>query len=58
MVLYEYHNLVLFYTSIERSVRMAEVRKDHKGRRLFPGESQRKDGKYEYKYQDSTGKRK
>ena len=37
---------------------MSEVRRDNKGRKLFNGESQRKDGKYEYKYQDACGKRK
>lgn len=37
---------------------MSEVRRDSKGRKLFNGESQRKDGKYEYKYQDARGKRK
>ena len=37
---------------------MSEVRRDNKGRKLFNGESQRKDGKYEYKYQDARGKRK
>lgn len=37
---------------------MLDVRRDNKGRRLFNGESQRKDGKYEYKYQDGWGKRK
>lgn len=37
---------------------MSEVRRDHKGRKLLMGESQRKDGKYEYKYQDARGKRK
>lgn len=37
---------------------MLEVRRDNKGRKLFNGESQRKDGKYEYKYQDAWGKRK
>jgi integrase len=36
---------------------MAEVRRDNKGRKLWTGESQRKDGKYEYKYQDAFGKR-
>ena len=36
---------------------MPEVRRDNKGRRLFSGESQRKDGKYEYKYLDVWGKR-
>ena len=35
---------------------MSEVRRDHKGRKLLMGESQRKDGKYEYKYQDARGK--
>lgn len=34
---------------------MSDTRKDHKGRKLWNGESQRKDGKYEYKYQDATG---
>lgn len=37
---------------------MSEVRRDNKGRKLFNGESQRKDRKYEYKYQDAWGKRK
>ena len=37
---------------------MPEVRRDNKGRKLFNGESQRKDGKYEYKYQDAWGNRK
>lgn len=37
---------------------MSKVRRDNKGRKLFNGESQRKDGKYEYKYQDAWGKRK
>ena len=36
---------------------MSEVRRDNKGRKLRTGESQRKDGKYEYKYQDAFGKR-
>lgn len=36
---------------------MSDTRKDHKGRKLWNGESQRKDGKYEYKYQDACGKR-
>ena len=36
---------------------MSEVRRDNKGRKLWTGESQRKDGKYEYKYQDALGKR-
>lgn len=37
---------------------MAEKRKDKKGRNLYVGESQRSDGRYEYKYTDCTGKRK
>ena len=37
---------------------MSEIRRDNKGRKLFNGESQRKDGKYEYKYHDAWGKRK
>ena len=37
---------------------MSEIRRDKKGRRLLTGESQREDGKYEYKYQDAFGKRK
>ena len=36
---------------------MLENRRDNKGRKLWTGESQRKDGKYEYKYQDALGKR-
>lgn len=32
---------------------MAEKRRDNKGRVLRSGESQRSDGKYEYKYADS-----
>lgn len=36
---------------------MAEKRKDNKGRNLRPGELQRKDGKYEYRYTDATGER-
>lgn len=37
--------------------KMAEKRKDNKGRILEAGEYQRKDGKYEYKYIDAQGKR-
>lgn len=37
---------------------MSENRKDNKGRRLATGESQDKDGRYRYKYNDSFGKRK
>ena len=37
---------------------MSEIRKDNKGRRLATGESQGKDGRYRYKYNDSFGKRK
>jgi len=33
-------------------------RKDNKGRLLKTGESQRKDGRYVYKYQDKSGKSK
>lgn len=36
---------------------MSEKRRDSKGRILRQGESQRKDGKYEYKYIDAFGKR-
>lgn len=36
---------------------MSEKRKDSKGRILHTGESQRKDGKYEYKYVDVKGVR-
>lgn len=35
-----------------------EVRRDSKGRKLWNGESQRKDGQYEYKYMDAFGNRK
>lgn len=36
---------------------MSGKRKDNKGRVLRQGETQRSDGKYEFKYTDSTGKR-
>ena len=36
---------------------MSEVRRGHKGWKLLMGESQRKEGKYEYKYQDARGKK-
>lgn len=36
---------------------MAEKRRDAKGRLLWAGESQRADGKYEYKYMDKNGER-
>lgn len=36
---------------------MSEKRKDHKGRLLRTGESQRKDLTYQYRYTDVTGKR-
>ena len=54
------HSLALFYGSwvIERRNLMSEVRRDSKGRKLLNGESRRKDGKYEYKYQDALGRRK
>lgn len=35
-----------------------ERRKDNKGRVLKEGESQRKDGRYQYRYMDMFGKRK
>lgn len=34
---------------------MFETRKDHKGRKLRTGESQRKDGRYAFKYTDHLG---
>lgn len=37
---------------------MSEIRRDNKGRKLQTGESQDKDGRYRYKYNDSFGKRK
>ena len=36
---------------------MSEKRKDSKGRVLKTGESQRKDGLYQYRYKDITGER-
>lgn len=36
---------------------MAEKRRDQKGRVLWSGESQRPDGKYEFKYADNKGER-
>ena len=41
----------------ERSLTMSEKRKDHKGRLLRTGESQRKDFTYQFRYTDVTGKR-
>ena len=35
---------------------MSEKRRDSKGRILRTGESQRKDGRYAYKYTDACGK--
>ncbi len=37
---------------------MSEIRRDNKGRKLATGESQDKDGRYRYKYNDLFGKRK
>ena len=37
---------------------MSEIRRDNKGRKLATGESQDKDGRYRYKYNESFGKRK
>ncbi len=37
---------------------MSEIRRDNKGRKLATGESQDKDGRYRYKYNDSSGRRK
>ena len=37
---------------------MSEIRRDNKSRKLATGESQDKDGRYRYKYNDSFGKRK
>lgn len=37
---------------------MSEIRRDNKGRKLATGESQDKDGRYRYKYNDSFGRRK
>ena len=37
---------------------MSEIRRDNKGRKLATGDSQDKDGRYRYKYNDSCGKRK
>ena len=37
---------------------MSEVRRDNKNRKLLTGESQDKDGRYRYKYNDAFGKRK
>jgi len=34
---------------------MSDCRKDNRGRKLRPGESQRKDGRYVYKYSDALG---
>lgn len=34
---------------------MSDCRKDNRGRKLRPGESQRKDGRYVYRYSDALG---
>ena len=39
-------------------LRLSEVRRDNKNRKLLTGESQDKDGRYRYKYNDAFGKRK
>lgn len=36
---------------------MPEIRRDKKGRKLKDGETQRKDGRYQYRYTDVTGER-
>ncbi|MCC8077870.1 MAG: integrase DNA-binding domain-containing protein [Oscillospiraceae bacterium] len=36
---------------------MAEKRKDSKGRNLYTGETQDKEGRYRYRYQDARGER-
>lgn len=51
-----YHIKALFGRREER-ICMAEKRKDNKGRNLFTGESQRKDGNYMYRCSDGYGKR-
>lgn len=38
---------------MERSITMSEKRRDNKNRILRTGESQRKDGRYAYKYIDT-----
>ena len=41
---------------MERGKKMSEKRRDSKNRNLLSGESQRKDGRYAYKYTDAFGK--
>ncbi|WP_354022696.1 integrase DNA-binding domain-containing protein [Faecalibaculum rodentium] len=41
---------------VPRSIDVSEKRRDSKNRILRNGESQRKDGRYAYKYIDATGK--
>lgn len=41
---------------MERSITKSEKRRDNKNRILRTGESQRKDGRYAYKYIDTFGK--
>ena len=36
---------------------MSEIRRDKKGRKLKDGESQRKDGRYQFRYTDISGER-
>ena len=45
------------FSDLKEMMQMSEKRRDFKGRILKVGESQRKDGKYEYKYTDERGKR-
>lgn len=56
MVLSLYHVKALYYG--RREIYLPEVRKDTKGRKLWTGESQEKDGRYKYRYVDGLGNRK
>lgn len=49
-------HLRLFIMYTERKWNMSEKRKDSKGRILRTGESQRPDGRYAYKYTDTSGR--
>jgi len=51
------HIKALSVVDTEGGLRMSEKRKDHKGRILRTGESQRKDLIYQYRYTDILGKR-
>lgn len=58
MVLWEVsYRWLLLYERSERTLSDV-IRRDSKGRKLWTGESQEKDGRYKYRYIDASGERK